>query len=78
MPLIERLFARRITSAAILSGIVPPDVAAAIPSRSALDLVQVLVHDPETRSRQGYHGLLVTLDVDSAYPQFNLIYSKRS
>ncbi|EGS17101.1 uncharacterized protein CTHT_0074300 [Thermochaetoides thermophila DSM 1495] len=36
--------------------------------RSALDLVQALVHDAETMSRQGYHGLRVTLDVDSAYP----------
>ncbi|EGS18431.1 uncharacterized protein CTHT_0050280, partial [Thermochaetoides thermophila DSM 1495] len=35
---------------------------------SALDLVQALVHDAETMSRQGYHELLVTLDVDSAYP----------
>ena len=56
------------TSTAILSGIIPPDVAGVIPSRSALDLAQALVHDAETRSRQGYHGLLVTLDVDSAYP----------
>jgi len=56
------------TAAALNSGLLPPDVAGAVPSRSALDLVQALVHDAEIMSRQGYHGLLVTLDVDSAYP----------
>ncbi|EGS20156.1 uncharacterized protein CTHT_0046630 [Thermochaetoides thermophila DSM 1495] len=56
------------TAAALNSGLSPPDVAGAVPSRSALDLVQALVHDAETMSRQGYHGLLVTLNVDSAYP----------
>lgn len=55
------------TSTAFLSGVSPPDVARALPSRSALDLVQTHVHDAETKSLQGYHGLLVTLDVDSAY-----------
>jgi len=56
------------TAAALNSGLLPSDVAGAVPSRSALDLVQALIHDAETMSRQGYHGLLVTLDVDSAYP----------
>ncbi|EGS17899.1 uncharacterized protein CTHT_0072580 [Thermochaetoides thermophila DSM 1495] len=32
------------------------DVAGAVPSRSALNLVQALVYDAETMSRQGYHG----------------------
>jgi len=47
------------------------DVAGAIPFRLALDLVQSLVHDTETMARQGYHGLLVTLDVNSVYPRFS-------
>ncbi|EGS22289.1 uncharacterized protein CTHT_0018100 [Thermochaetoides thermophila DSM 1495] len=65
---VERLLTRRMTAAALCSGLLPLDVAGAIPSRSALDLVQSLVHDAETMARQGYHGLLVNLDIDSAYP----------
>ncbi|EGS19553.1 uncharacterized protein CTHT_0050270 [Thermochaetoides thermophila DSM 1495] len=65
---VERLLARRMTAAALCSGLLPLSVAGAIPSRSALDLVQSLVHDAETMARQGYHGLFVTLDIDSAYP----------
>jgi len=63
-----RLLALRMTAAALCSDLLPPNVAGAIPSRSALDLVQSLVHDAETMARQGYYGFLVTLDVDSAYP----------
>ncbi|EGS23368.1 uncharacterized protein CTHT_0000560 [Thermochaetoides thermophila DSM 1495] len=48
---VERLLARRITAAALNSGLLPPDVAGAVPSRSALDLIQALVHDAETMSR---------------------------
>ncbi|EGS20213.1 uncharacterized protein CTHT_0047290 [Thermochaetoides thermophila DSM 1495] len=43
------------------------NVAGAVPSRSALDLVQSLVHDAEPMVRQSYHELLVTVDVDSTY-----------
>jgi len=56
------------TAAAALSGVIPSDTAGAIPSRSAPDLVQALIHNAETKARQGYHNLLVILDVDSAYP----------
>ena len=41
---VERLLARRMTAAALNSGLLPPDVAGAVSSRSALDLVQALVH----------------------------------
>jgi len=55
------------TTAALASGLFPLDVAGAVPSRSALDLVQSLVHDAEPMVRQSYHELLVTVDVDSTY-----------
>jgi len=58
------------TAAMLGLGWLPPDVAGAVPPRLALDLVQALVHGAKSMSRQGYryHGLLVTLDVDPAYP----------
>ena len=64
----KSLLARRVTTTALGSGFLPTDMARAVPSRPALDSVRSLVHDAETMARQVYHGLLVMLDVDSAYP----------
>lgn len=69
---VERFLVRRMTAAALCSGLLPSSVSGAVPSRFALDLVQALVHDAGPMSRQGYHGLLATLDIDSAYPSVQL------
>lgn len=65
---IERLLARRMTALALTAGLIPPDTAGAVPTRSAADLVTACVYDAEGAARLGWHSVLTLFDVDSAFP----------
>lgn len=65
---IERLMARRMTVIALNADLIPRDSAGALPTRSATDLVTALTHDAEGANRLGWHGIILTFDIDSAFP----------
>lgn len=65
---LERLIARRMTSIATAANLLPTDTAGAVPTRSATDLVMALTNDAEEGNRLGWHGIVTTFDIDSAFP----------
>ena len=64
---LERLIARRMSWAAINSGVLHPQQAGALPKRSAVDLVAALVHDIEVAFAKGQVATMVTMDIQGAF-----------
>lgn len=64
---LERLVARRLAFWTLSSRIISPTQFGALPGRSAMDLVECLVHDVEKAWEGKQVCTLVTLDVQSAF-----------
>lgn len=78
---LERLIARRLAHAAVAEGVLPPQVAGALPKRSAIDIVSALVHDVEAALNRGLVATAVTADIEGAFDttlRFLLLYRLRT
>lgn len=64
---LERLVARRMAYYAIISNIVHPTQAGALPKRSTTDLVAALIHDVEQELAKGNLLTLLTMDIQGAF-----------
>ncbi|KAI0995243.1 hypothetical protein K3495_g12938 [Podosphaera aphanis] len=64
---LERLFTRRFAFWALSSCVISPTQLGALPGRSAMDLVECLVHDVEKACDMKQVCTLATLDVESAF-----------
>ena len=64
---IERLVARRLAFWALKAGVTSPQHLGALPGRSAVDLVECLVHDIENAWANKKVCTLATVDIESAF-----------
>jgi hypothetical protein len=64
---LERLLAQQMAIRAIQADVLAPCHFGALPGRSAIDLVQVLVHRVEEAFQQGKDASLLLLDVKGAF-----------
>lgn len=64
---LERLIARRMAWLTLEYGILPPEVAGALPKKSAVDIVAALAHDVEAAIGRGKVCTLATIDVLGAF-----------
>ncbi|CEJ92615.1 hypothetical protein VHEMI08254 [[Torrubiella] hemipterigena] len=65
---LERVLARRIAYMAVTHDIIPPELAGALPRRSAVDIVSSLVFDIESKVFKNHLvATLVTMDVKGAF-----------
>lgn len=74
---LERLIARRLEHASVVAGVLPRQVARALPKRSAIDIVNTLVHDIEIALNRKLVATMVTRDIEGAFDTtlcFRLLY----
>ncbi|CEJ91365.1 hypothetical protein VHEMI07083 [[Torrubiella] hemipterigena] len=65
---LERVLARRIAYMAVIHDIIPPELAGALPRRSAVDIVSSLVFDIESKVFKNHLvATLVTMDVKGTF-----------
>ncbi|CEJ95213.1 hypothetical protein VHEMI10708 [[Torrubiella] hemipterigena] len=65
---LERVLARRIAYMAVTHDIIPPELAGALPRRSAMDIVSSLVFDIESKVFKNHLvATLVTMDIKGAF-----------
>jgi ribonuclease HI len=64
---LERLIAKRLAWAATIYGILPPEIAGALPKKSAVDIVGAVTHDIEVELYKKRVATLITMDVQGAF-----------